>query len=298
MCDLNSIINFTNCLNHIPSPTDGEDDLIMHITGLANEQNIPVQTITKKPYLEFPPILIGDPDAKFILVTHCDRKQENPAPLTEFNDAIKKLEGKLDNTISLAICLSLIMKIKPLNTSLLITTSEEGPLNPQVPNAGYLQKTGGRGLISFLEHNNQHIKDKFFICVDVRPLDNNNVFLEAGVPMQLGDGLVLRVNEIRKEVNISADPELLYTIRDCAIRNNINLVRYDCNQLIGQRTGITELGRGWERLLNRLEFPEKDYHIAWLQPPILNYHTTHEQMSGKDIVSLSKVIKCFIESFE
>ena len=298
MCELNSIIHLINNLNFISSPTDGEGDLIKHIASLAVAQNISVQTIKPKPYLKVAPILIGAPDAKFILVTHCDRKQENPAPLTEFNDAIKKLEGKLDNTISLAICLSLIMKIKPLNTSLLITTSEEGQLNPPVPNAGYLQGTGGRGLISFLEHNKQHIKDKFFICVDVRPLDNNSIFLETGVQMQLGDGLVLRINEIRNGVNISADPELLYTIRDCAIRNNINLVRYDCNRLNGQRTGITELGRGWERLLNRLGFPITDYHIAWLQPPILKYHTKHEQMSGKDIVALCKVIKCLIETFE
>ncbi len=293
MCNLNAIVNIINSLNLIPSPTDGEGNLIMHITGLANRQNIPVQTITPKPYLRVPPILIGEPDAKYIFVTHCDRVQENSNPLKVWDNNVLNVEGKLDNTVSLAVCLQLMLAIKPTNTSLLITTSEERRLNPQIEGGDPLQLQGGRGFISFLQDNYHNIQDKHFICIDVRPLDRGGVLKTGEIKkyINLGDGLVLRTREDRNNVDISADINLVNTIKQCALHNNITLTEFSGD-------GITELGRGWEKVLKPRGFAPEDYHISWLQPPLTHYHTPHEQMSGKDIVNLCKVIKCLIESFE
>ena len=293
MCDLNSIIKFINSLNLIPSPTDGEGDLIMHITRLANAQNIPVQNITAKPYLRVPPILIGEPDAKYILVTHCDRVQENANPLNVWNNNIRNIEGKLDNTVSLAICLMLILEMKPKNTSLLITTSEESKLKPQMRGGNLLQGQGCRGFISFLEDNLENIHNENFICVDVRPLDRGGVLRtgETKKYINLGDGLVLRTREVRDNVDISADTNLLNILKQCAINNNISITEFSGG-------GITELGRGWEKVLQPNGFIKADFHIAWLQPPLTHYHTAHEQMSGNDIIDLCKVIRWLINAFE
>jgi len=314
MCDLDSIINDINILNRISSPTDGEGDLIKYITGLAIAQDIHVvETFNPESYLEYlkePPILIGNPDAKYILVTHCDRVVRDltsnkikplcyGTPKLENNNGI--LTGKLDNSVSLAVCLSIILKLKPLNTSLLITTAEELPLqnlNPPLHNDLNLHSKGGRGFISYLDYlkyNNQEkkIKEKGFICIDVRPLHNEDVFKTPGNLMALGDGLVLRLEEHRKVNRIykrilNADLNLVNIIRGCAADNNVTLVDFR-----GPK-GTTEVGRGWEMFLKKIHFPPEDYHVFWIQPPITNYHTLHEQMSGNDIIALYQIMKCLI----
>lgn len=300
-CQLDSIVDLINSLNLVPSPTDGEERLVDYITGLVRAENMPVQTITPRQYLRVPPVWVGIPNAKYVLVTHCDRviKDKNnkvkplnePSPPLIFNNTEGTLDGKLDNTVSLAVCLLLMLEIQPKNTTLLITTGEEGRLEPPIYNVGPLQNTGGRGLISYLEDNIRHIKEKYFICVDVRPLDKGDVFIAPNNLMKIGDGLVLRLSEIRANVNLNADPTLLNAIRDCSNNTRTNLVEY-------RGRGITELGRGWEKVLQPDGYPVQNYHVAWVQPPITQYHTKHEQMSGKDIVDLCKVIKCLIGSFE
>lgn len=307
-CKLDSIIEFLDSFNEIPSPTEGEEHLIKHVTVLANNNNIPVQTITRKPYLKVPPILVGNPDSAFILVTHCDRvtkdlKDKKVRPLSEispsliFNNLNGNYEGKLDNTVSLAVCLYLMFELKPKNTSLLITTAEELPLNVENPPAGNLHTKGGRGFISYLMDNTQKIKRRNFICIDVRPLDKGDVYIKPNDPMELGDGLVLRLEEHRS-VNgidrciVKADDLLVDKIRDCAANNNVTLIDFH-----GPK-GTTEIGRGWEMFLKPIPFPKRDYHVAWIQPPIMDYHTTNEKMSGNDIVSLCKIIHCLISTFE
>jgi hypothetical protein len=308
-CKLDSIIEFINSLNEIPSPTDREEDLLEHITELVNAINIPIQTITRKPYLNVPPVLVGNPDSKYILVTHCDRvikdkKDKKVRPLSEisppvsFNYINGTLEGKLDNTVSLAVCLYLMLERKPKNTSLLITTAEELSLNIENPPSGNLHKKGGRGFISFLQDNIDLLKWKQFICVDVRPVDRGGgVWFQAlNRRMNIGDGLVLRLEEHRPLIGriLNADNELVDQIRTCATEQNVNLIDFTGPE------GTTELGRGWEKLLHRkdIDFPRPDYHIAWVQPPIRDYHTSHEKMSGNDVVSLCKVIHCLISTFE
>lgn len=306
-CKQDSIIEFINSLNEIPSPTDGEEKLIEHIIELVTGHNIPITLITPKPYLGVRPILVGNPDSKYILVTHCDRvikdKKDNKVrPLCEispplnYNDLNSMFEGKLDNTVSLAVCLLLMFEIKPKNTSLLITTAEELPLIENLP-AGNLHTKGGRGFISYLMDNTQKIKCKSFICIDVRPLDKGDVFIKPNDQMDLGDGLVLRLEEHRSANGIDrcivkADDFLVDKIRDCAANNNVTLVDFH-----GPK-GTTEIGRGWEMFLEPIPFPQADYHVAWIQPPIRDYHTTHEKMSGNDIVSLCKVIHCLISTFD
>lgn len=293
-CNWSDLVKLINTLNHTPSPTDGEEELITLISGLLEAQGIRHQRIAHQPYLNVPPLLVGNLDAKYILVTHCDRVQENPKPLTICNNSIKTVEGKLDNTVSLAVCLHLFMCLKPKNTSLLITTAEEGRLRPPIALAEDLQNTGGRGFISYLGENVQQIKDKYFICVDVRPLDRGGVLKtgETNKYLNLGDGLVLRTSEVRRNLALYADTHILNTIKACAIENHVRLTEF-------AGAGITELGRGWERVLNETPgFPQSDYRVAWLQPPITHYHTMHEQMAGIDILSLCKVIKCLIATFE
>lgn len=295
MCDLKEIIYFINQINQIPSPTDDENKLIDHISKLCANNGIRVTPISQKPFLRVAPILIGNPDAKYIFVTHCDRVQENPNPLNVWNNNIQNVEGKLDNVVSLAVCLKLMLALKPQNTALLITTSEEGPLNPQIIGGNALQQTGGRGFISYLKDNLQFVQDKNYICVDVRPLDRGGV-LKTGENkkyINLGDGLVLRTRELRvkENVDISADLHLVNTIKKCALQNYITLTDF-----IGG--GITELGRGWEKVLQPNGFLKQNYHIAWVQPPLTHYHTQREQMSGNDIVDLCKVVKCLSETFE
>jgi len=292
-CNLDSIIEFINSLNKIQAPTDHEEMLINHIIGLLREQYFPFVEITPKLYLNVPPLLVGNPESRYIIVTHCDRKQENSSPLSVYNTSIRTVEGKLDNTVSLAVCLKLLLEMKPKNTSLLITTSEESKLFPQVEGLTNLQETGGRGFISFLEDYQKYLKDKYFICVDVRPLDRGRVrFKSTKRYMNLGDGLVLRTKEKRgNTVLINANQVLLNTIKACANRNNINLVEYE-------GSGITELGRGWERMLKPKDCLQDDYKIAWVQPPITHYHTKNEQMSYNDILSLSKIVQCLIATFD
>lgn len=295
-CTLDAIVKFIDDLNQIPSPTDGEGNLLEYITGLVNG-HLSIHSITPKSYLTVPPILVGNPDSKYILVAHCDRVQENSAPLNVWSNNIRNVEGKLDNTVSLAVCLRLVLELKPKNTCLLITTSEESALIPQVVGGNPLQRTGGRGFISYLEDHLPQIKNKYFICVDVRPLDKGDVYILPSNPMNLGEGLVLRLEEHRIVSGndiciVKADNSLVKLIRDCAARNNVTLVDF-----YGPR-GISEIGRGWEALLNPNHVPQVDYHVAWIQPPMRDYHTIHEKMSGNDIVDLCKVIQCLIESFE
>jgi putative aminopeptidase FrvX len=293
MCYLEAILEFINKLNQIPSPTDGEEKLIEYITRLCKDESVAVKSIMPKSFLKVAPILIGNPDAKYIFVTHCDRVQENANPLKVWNNNIQNVEGKLDNAVSLAVCLKLVLALKPQNSALLITTSEEGKLNPQIVGADPLQKTGGRGFISYLIDNLQFVKDKYFICLDVRPLDRGGV-LKTGEKkkyINLGDGLVLRTSEERENVSISADTILLNIIKQCALHNDINLTEF-------AGSGITELGRGFERVLQPIGYPRHDYHIAWVQPPLTHYHTQFEQMSGNDIIDLCKVVKRLCEIFE
>lgn len=309
MCDFDSIIALVNELNKIPSPTDGEEKLIEYIAGLASEMHIPVQTISEKPYVRVAPILIGNPNAKYILVTHCDRVVRynaggglvplmEPSPPIDFNAVNNTLTGKLDNTVSLAVCLKLLLELNMENTGLLVTTAEEKRLELAVGEAlaGEFHTTGGRGFCSYLQYYLSQIKHKQFICVDVRRVDD-----EAGVwnpaesrRMILGDGLVLRLEEHRQHTGriLSADTVLVNHIRGCTGEQNVNLVDF-----YGP-AGTTELGRGWEKVLQRAGFAEEDYHVAWIQPPITHYHTAHEQMSGTDILHLCWLIRCLIQKFE
>jgi hypothetical protein len=294
-CQVAALINDINSLNSIASPTDGEEHFIEYIANLIQDAGIHFERITPKQYLKVSPLLIGNPNAKYILVAHCDRyiDTENPEPLAVCNNFIKTVEGKLDNTVSLSVCVKLMMELKPQNTSLLVTTGEEGRRIPQIPGGDPLQRQGGRGFISYLQDNYALIQDKYFICIDVRPLDRGGVLKKGKTKkfINLGDGLVLRTREVRDNVDISTDIHLLNTVKQCALHNNITLTEFS-------GAGITELGRGWEKVLQPNGYPVQNYHVAWVQPPITQYHTKHEQMSGNDIVDLCKVIYCLIESFE
>lgn len=312
ICLLDNIINDVNNLNAIASPTDAEEKLIDFIVGRLQGVGISYHRISPRPYLRVPPLLIGNPDAKYVLVTHCDRVikiNDKVEPLHEtsqpiiFNDFDSTLIGKLDNTVSLSICLKLMYETLPKNTSLLVTTAEECGLRNISEDEKLLLKNdkkhqkGGRGLISYLEDNVKDIEKKKFICVDVRPLDNGNVFINPGIPMQLGDGLVLRLEEHRKkngkyDLILEADQELVGQIRTCAANINVSLIDFH-----GPK-GTTELGRGWEKLLQPKNISSSDYQVAWIQPPIEHYHTTHEQMSSNDVINLCKMINCLINKFE
>lgn len=286
-----SVFENINYLNSIPSPTDQEQDLLIRIEKILKDNDIMTNRIEPKPFLNVSPVLVGNLDAKNIFVVHCDRIQENPEPL-HFNGSQSQFaNGKLDNTVSLSVCLHLFLASKPQKSSLLITTSEEGKYSNTTEDLGPIAQKGGRGFISFLKDYRFKIRNSNFICVDVRPINKNDVYISPGNLMKLGDGLVLRTREKRGKVNLLADLNLLDFIRNCMKENDVNFVEFDGG-------GTTELGRGWEMELFPTGFPQNDFHVAWIQPPISDYHTTHEKMAKNDILSLFKVIENLISKFE
>lgn len=288
-----TVIEWINELNIIPSPTDGENQLLEKIIHAAEDGGLPVLSITEKPFLKVPPVLIGNPDSKYILITHFDRVQENANPLYVCNNSIRTVEGKLDNTVSLAICLKLMIELKPQNTNLLITTGEENKLDAAIICNDPLGNTGGRGFISYLLDILLLVRDKYFIDIDVRPLDRGGVLKQGETRkyLNLGEGLVIRTDENRDKLDIHADEHLLATIRHCAAENHVTLTDY-------AGPGITELGRGWEKVLQPAGYAKEDYHITWIQPPITHYHTPFEQMSGNDIELLIKLVRALILEIE
>ncbi len=287
--DKEELKNFIKGLNSIPSLTDKEERLIECISQWCKAHELPTQRCGNRKLAKVAPLYIGDPDAKYVFVTHCDRTVENKK-LTEPGN--EEIQGKLDNTASLALCLILFRRYlhKALDIALLITTAEERADNQK----------GGRGFIDYLDFaKNNYAQDfesfmdkKRFICIDVRPLDKNGVLKADRSPMNLGDGIVLRLKEARENrVILEADPSLIAIIRQCANATRETLVDFG-GEVIPK--GITELGRGWEKYLEKERLSPCKYHIAWIQPPIRNCETENERMSFRDLSSLWNILEYFV----
>jgi hypothetical protein len=291
---LAEIASIINDLNSIPSPTDGEGRLIQHIIDkYVRPGGLDYCRGEGADYLAEPYLLIGDKEAKYLLVTHCDRVNENTRLEFDYLRYVngrpvneeRKLTGKLDNSSCLAVGLYFMLTRQAIpgsDVALLVTTSEEGP--PQGRALAATFPHGGRGFIHFLDNNRSAISRHCFICLDVRPIPMEELPL-----VQLGSGLVLRLAEYRGGQHlVNADPDLLTLLKGCAQQNGIRTTDFE-----GTR-GITEIGRGYEFIRDH-GLPGLDYRVAWIQPPIEDYHTTNERMSGTDLVRLYNILMCINE---
>lgn len=89
---------------------------------------------------------------------------------------------------------------------------------------------------------------------------------------------------------LSADLELIDKIKVISKNHKIPFK-------IFRGGGITELGRGWEKVLKPNGIPEHRIHNLWIQPPIKYYHTDKEKMHINDIKNLILLIDKFLELY-
>lgn len=78
--DKEELINLIKDLNAIPSPTDKEEDLIKYISNMSKwckDYKLRTRPCGSGNCANVAPLYIGHPDAKYVFVTHCDRREEN-----------------------------------------------------------------------------------------------------------------------------------------------------------------------------------------------------------------------------
>ena len=270
-CNIDETLELASTLNTIPSPTDEECILLAAIEIYARALDSQTKRLGRRNWAAEKQLLIGSEQAALTLVVHADRVSENPQRLLPDDKGV--IRGKLDNTISLAAALVALKRSgKTNNVSILVTTAEE----TRKP------KHGGRGFIDYLEEMSLHLKEDFanelakhvYVAVDVRPLDKNDVLDESGLPIELGDGLVLRLEETKSKV--SADEIISNHIRQVASKGNVVLFDF-------KGGGRTELGRSWISFLEPRKLDKSAYRIAWLQLPVRDCHKVVERTHIDDL---------------
>ena len=270
-CDIDETLELASTLNTIPSPTDEESTLLAAIEIYARALDCPTRRVGQRNWASEKQLLIGSEKAAVTLVVHADRVSENPQRLIPDDKGV--IRGKLDNTISLAAALVALKRCsRASNVSILVTTAEE----TRKP------KHGGRGFIDYLEEMSLNLKEDFanelakhiYVAVDVRPLDKNDVVDDSGHPIELGDGLVLRLEETKSKV--SADETISNHIRQVASKGNVVLFDF-------KGGGRTELGRSWISFLEPRQFKKSAYRIGWLQLPVRDCHKLVERTHVDDL---------------
>ncbi len=290
---LKQILDFCDILNEIPSETDKEDRLLGYIAELLLNKGLPITWIeTDHRFCSQRQLWVGNPKADVVFVTHCDRAyttypEDGQGPINEEGDI---LIGKFDNTISLAVALLQIIDKYPQNYknfAVLITTSEESGRKTR-------HGHGGRGFCEFLyqlissELPHFGALDSYlFICLDVRPIKGGDRYYPGNRSLRLGNGLVLRTLEAR--LDLVANEDFVNTVLDISENVPLNIFRGG---------GITEIGRGYEKVILRNNISKERYKIAWIQLPIDNYHTTQEKIKKEDVVSYIRLLELVIKNFD
>ena len=270
-CNIDETLELASTLNTIPSPTDEESSLLAAIEIYARALSYPTHRLGRRNWAKEKQLLIGSKEAELTLVVHADRVNENPQPLSPDGKGI--IRGKLDNTISLAAALvALKRKGTHERTSILVTTAEE----TRKP------KHGGRGFIDYLEEMSlqltgaftKELSKRLYVAVDVRPLDKNDVMDESGRPIELGDGLVLRLEETKSKV--VADEVISDHLRKVTSSGDVTVFDF-------KGGGRTELGRGWISFLEPRKVDKRAYRIGWLQLPVRDCHKVVEKTHVDDV---------------
>ena len=277
-------IDLLKDINNIPAPTDGETKLLEYLKDLCNIKNIPFQTVGTGLFNNIPSLLTGK-ESNHILVIHSDRVSENRNLTIEKENLI----GKLDNSLSLSVCLQQILN-DPLNfnLSILITTSEEGP-----DKHGNFDH-GGRGFCDYLTDiltklGIDEISKKYFYCIDTRPLNDYDYYEDVnGEKKSFNEilGLVIRTSERNM---LFVNSQLKKLIIDIANENNIPIFYFPYNNEFG--SGITELGRGWGKVLSKEMINSENYKISWIQIPVLNNHSINESTRISNIIYLFELLE-------
>ncbi len=270
-CDVNETLHLASTLNSIPAATDEEANLLAAVEMYAMALGCPATRRGKQKWAKEKQLFVGDECAALTLVVHADRVNENPQRLKPDKEGI--IHGKLDNSISLAASLVALKRAKGnSHFSLLVTTAEE----TRKP------KHGGRGFIDYLEALAKVQSEDFaaflakhrFVAVDVRPLDKNDVLDGEGKPVELGDGLVLRLEETKS--NIKANSGIADHLRQVAERGDVVLFDF-------KGGGRTELGRSWQCFLEPNDVDREDYKVGWLQLPVRDCHKIVERSHIDDL---------------
>jgi len=293
---LDEVLALTDGLNGIPAPTDGEGDLLRRIERELAGTGLPVRTVGSSAWTAVPSLWVGDDGATTVLVVHGDRINEDGAALAKAGSGV--LRGKCDNTPSLAVAVAAMRRAalcgrRPA-VALLVTTAEESRPAPKADGPSVDEQGrplhGGRGFIGFLEVRRSTLGSRFvewlrgrrFLCIDVRPLDKGDTKHPDGRPVELGEGLVVR---LREEISdLDADETMVRHLRDLAAAGGVEVVDF-------RGGGRTEVGRAWHSLLKGAGVRRDVYRAGWLQMPIRDYHTPGERMHEDDVRRLQWMVE-------